>query len=89
MAFGNTANEEKTGGKKPVNVEKVGGISVSTWENSSEKGGKFYTMTLQRCYKDGEEFKYTGNLRVNDIPKAILALQKTYEKAVVGESKDE
>ena len=87
MAFGNTANEEKSGGKKPVNVEKVGGITVSTWENDS-KNGKFYTMTLQRCYKEGEEFKYTGNLRVNDLPKAILALQKTYEKAVVGDNSE-
>jgi len=87
MAFGNTANTEKVGGKKPSNVEKVGGITASTWENDG-KNGKFYTVTLQRCYKDGEEFKYTGNLRVNDLPKAILALQKTYEKAVVADSSD-
>jgi len=87
MAFGNTANTENTGGKKPVNEEKVGGIRASTWENDS-KNGKFYTTTLQRCYKEGEEFKYTGSLRVNDLPKAILALQKAYEKMVVADSSE-
>lgn len=87
MAFGNTANEEKSGGKAPVNKEKVGGVTVSTWENEG-KNGKFYTITMQRAYKDGDEWKNTQSLRVNDLPKAILALQKTYEKAVVAGSNE-
>ena len=89
MAFGNTANQEQ-GEKKnaPVHNEKVGGIKVSTWENKSKEGVPFYTVSIQRSYKDGNDWKNTDSYRINDLPKVILALQKTYEKAVVSENSE-
>jgi len=63
---------------KPVKSVKVGSVEVAVWENSSKEGRKFYTTTLDRNYKAGEEWKKTSSLRDNDLPKAILALQEAY-----------
>ena len=63
---------------KPVKSVKVGAVEVAVWENSSKEGRKFYTTTIDRNYKVGEEWKKTGSLRDSDLPKAILALQEAF-----------
>ncbi|MBA3043886.1 hypothetical protein FP804_01970 [archaeon] len=66
--------------EKPEHV-RVGGIEVTIWGNNG-----FQTVTMQRTYKDkNDEWQKTQSLRVNDLPKAILALEKTYEKMVLKE----
>ncbi|MFA5763685.1 MAG: hypothetical protein WC915_02645 [archaeon] len=64
---------------EPVKKIKIGGIEVAVWENTSKEGNKFFTTTMERSYKVEEEWKKTNSLRDNDLPKAILALQKAYE----------
>jgi hypothetical protein len=64
---------------KPVKSIKVGSIEVAVWENASKDGNKFYTTTMERNYKEGENWKKTNSLRQNDLPKAFLALQKAFE----------
>jgi hypothetical protein len=63
---------------KPAKSVKLGGIEVAIWENSSKEGKKFFTTTIERNYKNGEEWKKTNSLRNEDLPKAILALQEAY-----------
>jgi hypothetical protein len=74
--------EEKMG-KGPAKKVKVGGIEVAVWENSSKEGKKFFTTTMERNYKMGEEWKKTNSLRTDDLPKAILALQEAYHFVAV------
>jgi len=62
----------------PVKKVKVGAVEVAVWENSSKEGRKFFTTTMDRTYKVGEEWKKTGSLRADDLPKAILALQEAF-----------
>ena len=70
---------KKMEGNKPEHV-RVGGIEVAIWDN--DKMGK--TVTIQRSYKDkNNEWQKTASFRTNDIPKAILALQKAYENIVL------
>ncbi|MEK6958626.1 MAG: hypothetical protein AABW59_01130 [archaeon] len=64
---------------KPTKALKVGPVEVAVWENTSKDGKKFFSTTLERNYKDGEEWKKTNSLRVDDLPRAILALQQAYE----------
>ena len=64
---------------EPVKKIKIGGIEVAVWQNTSKEGNNFFTTTMERNYKDGEEWKKTSSLRDNDLPKAVLALQKAYE----------
>ncbi|MFA6399757.1 MAG: hypothetical protein WCW44_05355, partial [archaeon] len=59
---------------------------VAVWENSSKDGKKFFTTTMERNYKAGEEWKKTSSLRTDDLPKAILALQEAYHFAAVKNS---
>lgn len=63
----------------PIAKFSVGNISVAVWENESKEGNPFNTVSLQRSYKVGEEWKSSNSLNVGDLPKAILALQKAYE----------
>ena len=63
----------------PVKKVKVGAIDTAVWENTSKEGNKYFTVSMERNYKDGEEWKKTSSLRANDLPKAILALQKAFE----------
>jgi len=93
MSFGTTANNQNTPapasapaakGKAPVEKIRVGGIQLDVWENQSEKG-TFYSFTIQRSYKQGNDWKNTNSLRTQDLPKAILALQEAYKKAVMAE----
>jgi len=85
MGFGQTTNkQESTGGKGPIDKIKVGGVTVDVWENKGEHN-TFNTFSMQRSYKDGETWKNTTSLREGDLPKAILALQKAYEKSVISE----
>ena len=70
---------------EPVKKIKIGGIEVAVWENTSKEGNKFFTTTMERNYKDGEDWKKTNSLRVNDLPKVILALQKAFEFTVIKE----
>lgn len=69
----------------------TGAISATVWKNSgtNKRTGEpteFNTITLQRRYKDKEGNWQTSNsLRVNDLPKASLVLNKAYEYLVLRE----
>lgn len=64
----------------PVKKFSVGGIQVAVWENDGKEGRKFYNATFDRRYKDKDgKWQSTSSLGANDLPKAILALQKAYE----------
>lgn len=78
------AGMEKTArtGKNKDNVMRhirVGGIEATVWKNTVGENVS-YSVTLQRNYKDKNgEWKTTYSLRQNDLPKALLALQKAFE----------
>jgi hypothetical protein len=64
----------------PVKKFSVGGVQVAVWENEGKEGRSFYSVSFDRRYKDkNDEWKSTTSLKANDLPKAILALQKAYE----------
>jgi len=68
---------------KPKEVIRVGAVNVSIFENTVMKDDKILTIpkvVFQVRYKDKEgQWKSTSSLSVNDIPKAINALQKAYQ----------
>ena len=76
-------NESTSKNEGPVKKVKVGAIEVAVWENSSKDGKKFFTTTMERNYKNGEEWKKTSSLRTDDLPKAILALQEAYHFSII------
>lgn len=81
-------SEEKTG-NQPEKKFSTGAISATVWKNqaTSKKTGEaveFRTVTLQRRYTDKEgKWQTSSNLRITDLPKATLVLQKAYEYLVL------
>lgn len=67
----------------PIKKFSAGAIQVAIWENETvlaEGSSSYNTISITRRYKakDGE-WKSSSSLRLNDIPKAILALQEAYK----------
>ena len=57
--------------------------SASIWEQDFDRDGEkltVRTVSFQRSYMDKDgNWQRTNSLKVNDIPKAIICLQKSYE----------
>ena len=71
----------------------TGVITATVWQNQGKgRNGEavaYRTASLQRRYKDKNGVWQTANsLRVNDLPKASLVLQKAYEYLVLRETQD-
>ena len=76
-------NEANTG-KRPEKEFSSGAVRATIWNNETmSKDGKpinFKTVSFERSYKDKDgDWKTTSALRVNDIPRATLVLNKAYE----------
>ena len=77
-------------GNIPERKFRAGAISVTVWKNKgkSEQGDEveYPTVSIDRNYKDKEGvWQSTNSLRVNDLPRAAVALQKAYEHLVLKE----
>jgi len=71
--------------KAPVARFNAGAIQVAIWENEGKEGVPFNSVSIQKRYKDGEQWKSTNSMKMNDVPKAIVALQKAYEHLALKE----
>ncbi len=79
---------EKVSGNMPEKKFSTGAIVASVWDNQGKnKEGldvTFKSISLQRRYMDKNgEWQSTNSLRVNDLPKASLILQKAFEYIVL------
>ena len=70
------------GRNMPEKKFRSGAIAATIWANEGTKDGKkfsYKTVSFERSYKDKEEWKTTNSLRMMDIPRAVLVLNKAYE----------
>lgn len=70
-------------GNKPVKKFQAGGISAAVWKNKTKlKDGKeieTLSVTVERRYKDSnDEWNNSSSFRLNDVPKLMLVLSKSY-----------
>ncbi len=73
---------------KPEMEFKAGAVRAAIWMNPHQStDGKSFTsakVAVERIYKDESgHFKSTHRLDINDIPKAILVLKKSYEVLIL------
>ena len=67
---------------------KAGAVTATVWKNSTDNGS-YETVQLARNYKDAQgQWKSTGSLRLNDLPKATLLLQKAYEHLTINATEE-
>jgi len=68
---------------KPEIVFKVGAVRAAVFRNTIEKNGQSIQLpkvVIEVRYKDKTgQWNGTNSLSINDLPKAILALQKAFE----------
>ncbi len=63
---------------------KAGAVSATVWRNHGHsrtgEDTEYRTVSLERVYPDKEgKWQSTNSLRVNDLPRAWLVLQKAFE----------
>ena len=81
---------ENVSGNMPEKKFSTGGLTATVWENQGKnKEGldvSYRTVSFQRRYMDKDgEWQSTNTLRINDLPKASLVLQKAFEYLVMRE----
>ena len=81
---------ENVSGNIPEKKFSTGGLTATVWENQGKsKDGldvSYRTVSFQRRYMDKNgDWQSTNTLRINDLPKASLVLQKAFEYLVMKE----
>lgn len=71
---------------KPKYSLRVGCINVAVWEKA-RKSDVVRNTTIDKSYKQGEEWKKTKSYKVADIPKIILGLERATEYLFLEEAK--
>ena len=67
---------------KPVKVFRLRGIAASVFANSTEVDGRqvsYHKVTVQRTYRDGDEFKTTTSYGRDDLPIVSLLVARAWE----------
>ena len=76
---------------KPEMSFKCGNCEAAIFANEINRNGQAVSIkkaVFQKRYKDQDgQWKSTGSLDVNDIPKAILALSQAYACLLSGDDK--
>lgn len=75
--------------RQPAKKFRAGAISATIWENRQQKDGSEFvvsSISLERSYTDKTgAWQTTNSLRMSDLPKAALLLNKAYEHLVLHE----
>jgi len=75
--------KSEKGKNLPEKKFRAGAITVTVWRNETEKGS-YSSVQLERSYKDKDNnWKKTNSMRLNDLPRASLLLNKAYEHLVM------
>ncbi|MFA5141444.1 MAG: hypothetical protein WC471_00555 [Candidatus Woesearchaeota archaeon] len=83
--------ENTFGQNVPERKFTTGAIQATVWRNNGKaKSGEaveYRTISFDKRYKDPEgNWKSTSSLRITDLPKAIVVLNKAFEYAVLKDS---
>lgn len=77
----------------PEKKFRAGAVSATIWKNETVKDGKvmdYRTISFTRNYQDAKgEWNTTNSLRLNDLPRARLVLDKAYEYLVLKDNSEE
>jgi hypothetical protein len=71
--------------RQPEKSFRAGSITAAIWRNKSGEHAS-YSVTLEKRQLKGSEWKSIKSMNVNDLPKAVVALQKAYEYLVLKKS---
>ncbi len=83
-----TQNKTEVTTNAPEKKFRAGAVSAAVWLNKgvNQQGmeTEYRTISLERNYQDKEgNWQTTSSFRLNDLPRAELALRKAYEYLVL------
>ena len=61
---------------KPAAKFRIGRVTATIWHNQSN-GNTFYNVTLERTYKEGEDYKQVNSFGHADLLNASRVLQRS------------
>ena len=61
----------------PLKRIRFGMVHASVWQNEAN-GKTFYSVTLERAYKEGDETKYSNSFGRSDLLDAAKALDQAH-----------
>ncbi|MBT3463553.1 hypothetical protein HN789_04625 [archaeon] len=77
----------------PEKKFRAGAVSATIWKNETIKDNKvvdYRTISFTRNYQDANgEWNTTSSLRINDLPKARLVIDKAYEYLMLKQENNE
>ncbi len=82
MAANQAKDSEPASSQKPVKVIRLRGVSASVFANQGKSDGReitFHKVSLQRSYKDGDEWKQTTSFGRDDLPIVNLVMKRAWE----------
>ena len=68
--------------RKPEKKFNCGPVAASIWAKTKKVEGdtvKFYSVTITKAYKEGEDWKYTNSFDIEDMPKIALVANEAYK----------
>lgn len=75
---------------QPEKKFRAGGVVATVWKNTqkNKEGKEFdvHSINVDRTYKDGDEFKQTSSMKVNDLPKLALVADQAFKYLTMKES---
>jgi len=63
---------------RPIHEIKLGHIRASIWMNHSDRQEVWYSVSLSRVYRDGENWKTTASFGRDDLPVVAKAADLAY-----------
>lgn len=74
---------------KPVGEVKIFPVKAAIWRNEVENSERvFYSVTIERTYKDGDEYKSAANFNRDDLLAAAKCLDGAHSWIIRQEAKD-
>ncbi len=67
--------------QKPEKKFSCGSITASLWAHTKVVNGetvKLNSVTINKAFKEGEDWKYTNSFNIEDLPKVALVANEAY-----------
>ncbi|MDF1816416.1 MAG: hypothetical protein P1V20_29720 [Verrucomicrobiales bacterium] len=65
--------------QRPETSFRAGGVKATVWSNQTKDGNTYFSVSLSRSYKDGDEWKETNTYYRDDLPKIEMVSRKAFE----------
>ena len=73
---------------KPVYEVRIYPVKVAVWRNETKENSAFYSTTVERSYKDGDEYKSTTSFNRDDLLKLSKAVDIAHTWIIRQEAKE-